>query len=84
MASSSIPSDTDEVAFDVQVERWRSMSIAERVELIDQMHADIEALALAGIVAEQPDLSAVGIRHELARRRYGAELADAAYRDLLG
>ena len=83
MAPRSIPLDTDPEAFRVLVDSWRSLTIAERVELVDQMAADVELLAVTGILAAQPDLSPVEVRHELARRRFGVALADEAYRHLL-
>ncbi len=79
----SIPSDTDPEVFRVVVERWRTMTVAERVALVEQINADVELLAVAGILAERPGLSEVEVRHELARRRFGATLADEAYRLLL-
>lgn len=80
VAHVSIPADTDPAAFAVLVQRWRSMSVAERVDLLDQLNADVERLAVAGIRAMQPGLTEPEIRHELARRRFGATLADEAYR----
>lgn len=59
------------------------MSVAERVALIDQMHLDLELLAPAGITATQPDLAGNALRRELASRRFGAAIADEAYRHLL-
>lgn len=59
------------------------MTMAERVELIEQLNADVELLAVAGILAERPGLSDVEVRHELARRRFGAPLADEAFEHLL-
>ncbi len=66
------------------VERWRTMTLSERVELIDQLNADVERMAIAGILADDPDLTEVQVRYELARRRYGDELADAVYQSLTG
>lgn len=83
MVSVSVPSDTSPAVWDLLVERWRSMSLDERVELIEQMNADVELLAIAGIRAVWPEASEVEIRHELARRRYGPELADEAFRHLI-
>jgi len=80
MAQVSIPADTDPTAFAVLVDRWRSMSVAERVDLVDQVTADVERMARAGIRATRPGLTEPEIRHELARRRFGAALADEAYR----
>jgi hypothetical protein len=59
------------------------MTIADRAEMLDQLCADVEALALAGIRAARPQLSEVEVRHELAVRRYGRDLADEAYQHLL-
>ena len=59
------------------------MSIGERAELVQSLCIDVELLARAGIRAHQPGYSEIEICHELARRRYGAALADAAYAGLL-
>lgn len=83
MALQATPVDTDPEVARRQIDRWRAMTLAERRSLIDALHADVERVAIAGIRATRPDLVEVEVRHELARRRYGAELADAAYRDLL-
>jgi thioredoxin-like negative regulator of GroEL len=83
MLPRSIPADTDPVVCRLLVERWRAMTVAERVELVDQITADVELLAVTGILAGDPGLSDVQVRHELARRRFGAGLADAAFQHLL-
>lgn len=83
MGHRAIPADTDPGSFDVLVACWRAMSIAERVALVDQMHADVELLAVAGIRATRPDLAGNELLRELARRRFGAAVADEAYRHLL-
>ncbi len=59
------------------------MTIAERAELTRRLCLDVEQLARAGIVARHPAFSELEVCHELARRRYGAALADAAYAGLL-
>lgn len=56
------------------------MSLAEKAELVEQINADVELMARAGIRAMTPELSERQVRHELARRRFGAELADEAFR----
>lgn len=84
MAQASIPADTDPEAFAVLVERWRSMSVADKVDLIDQLNADVERMAVAGIRAAHPGITEEALRHELARRRFGPELADEAYRHQQG
>ncbi len=79
MAQVSIPTDTDPAAYEVLVECWRAMTIAERADLIDRLNADVELLAVTGIRAQLPHLTEPEVRHELARRRFGAALADEAY-----
>lgn len=59
------------------------MSLAERAALIEQLCFDVEQLARADIADRHPAFAEVEICHELARRRYGDDLADAAYRNLL-
>lgn len=55
----------------------------ERVGLIERLNADVELIAIAGIRSEQPNASEVEVRYQLARRRYGSEVADEAYHQLL-
>jgi hypothetical protein len=80
---SAVPADTHPLAFAMLTARWSAMSIGERAELIQLLCRDVEQLARAGIHARHPDYSETEICHELARRRYGAALADAAYDGLL-
>ena len=79
----SVPFDTDPAVFDLLVARWRTMTVDERVAQVDQISADVERLAVTGILAARPNLSDLEVRHQLARRRYGAGLADEAYQHLL-
>jgi hypothetical protein len=59
------------------------MTIQERAELTQQLCIDVEQVARAGIVARHPTYSEIEVCHELARRRYGNALADAAYAGLV-
>jgi hypothetical protein len=59
------------------------MSVGERAELTERLCVDVELLARAGIIARYPAFSEIEICHELARRRFGAALADAAYAGLV-
>ena len=43
------------------------------------MSADVARLAEAGIRARHPGISDADLRYGMARRRYGQELADAAF-----
>ena len=79
MAHASVPADTDPGTYAILIERWRSMDFAERVGMISQLCFDVEQLARAGIVAQHPGFTEIEVCHELARRRFGRELADAAY-----
>jgi hypothetical protein len=83
VARSAVPADTDPSAFVMLVARWNAMSIGERAELTQLLCRDVERLARAGISARYPGYSEIEICHELARRRYGDALADAAYSGLL-
>jgi len=80
---SAAPADTDPAAFAALTESWRAMSIEERAALTQQLCIDVERLARAGIVARYPRYSEIEICHELARRRYGNALADAAFSGLV-
>ena len=79
----AVPLDTDPEIFEMMVECWRTMTLADRVALVTQLNADVERFARAGINAQFPDATEVEVNYQLARRRYGSELADAAYSDLL-
>jgi hypothetical protein len=83
MAPKAIPDDTDPAIDALIIERWRSMSIGERVELTRQLCFDVDRIARAGIAAQHPSYSRFEVCYELARRRYGRALADAAYSGLV-
>jgi len=80
---SAVPADTDAAAFAILVGCWRAMTVQERAELTQRLCLDVEQVARAGIVARYPAYSEIEICRELARRRYGAALVDAAYAGLL-
>lgn len=79
MAHGSVPLDTDPEVFELLVDRWRTMTMAERVKLVDQINRDVELLAVTGILTTNPGWSDLEVRRELTRRRYGDELADEAF-----
>jgi len=72
--------DTPPEVRELQFERWRAMSPLERAQVAGEMSVAVAAFAEAGIRAEFPELDEAGVRYEMARRRYGAEIADAVYR----
>jgi hypothetical protein len=72
-------STSADTAYETQVilvARWRVMTIADRAALVRQMCDDVDRLARAGIVADEPGLSDAEINRELLRRRYGQRVAD--------
>lgn len=83
MVRSATPADTDPAAFAILTESWRAMSMQERADLTQRLCADVERLARAEIVARYPSYSELEVCRELARRRYGNALADAAYLGLV-
>lgn len=83
MTHAAIPDDTDEKSWAVLVECWRSMSVIEKADLTEQMCLDVEQIARVGIARRYPTHTEIEICHELARRRYGDALADAAYVGLI-
>lgn len=72
--------DTPPEVRELQFERWRAMTPLERARVAGELSVAVAALAEAGIRAESPELDEVGVRYEMVRRRYGAEIADALYR----
>lgn len=82
MTHCAVPADTDPRTDAILVERWRSMGVPERAALVERLCHDVEQLARAGITVLHPQFTEIEVLHELARRRYGSELADAAYASL--
>lgn len=75
----SRPLDTTREAARHQLRLWRDMAPTERAALADQLSIDVTRIARAGIEAQRPGAGPNEVLHELARRRYGADLADAAF-----
>lgn len=55
------------------------MSVLERGELAERLTRDVIELAIAGVRHRHPELDDHAVLHEVARRRFGEALADAAY-----
>lgn len=79
MAHSFRPADTSPEVFDRLLEFWRSMTVTERSARVDELNRSVEALARGDILAKNPELTEMQVAFELTRRRYGDELALAAY-----
>lgn len=73
------PLDTTPDAARRQLDVWRAMTPAERAAVADRLSIDVTRFAIAGIEAQLPGAGPERVRHELARRRYGRRLADAAF-----
>jgi len=71
----AILADTDPVISALQLEQWRSMTPTERFELSNRLSIDVAQLAIAGIRFRCPDATSEAVIHELARRRYGDDVA---------
>ncbi|MBT8216903.1 MAG: hypothetical protein KJO17_08650 [Acidimicrobiia bacterium] len=71
-------SDTSSDIAARQRERLRGASMAERVELIEQLCDATTAVALAGIDRQHPDATATERAQLLAARRYGSAFAQTA------
>lgn len=62
------------------VERWRSMSPAEKARVVDTLTRDCTVLACAGIRDRHPNASPEQVRFLLGVRRLGREVATCALR----
>lgn len=71
----SIPVDTEDDVTERQIEIWRSMTPTQRADLARRLSIDVARMAVAGIRAQHPDATEDEVRYELARRRYGEEIA---------
>lgn len=69
--------DTDPEIRARQVVAWRAMTSVERAALAVDLGDEVDALARSGIRHDRPDLDDRGVARELARRRYGPDVAAA-------
>ena len=63
------------------ISRWRSMTGAQKLELVLAMSQTVRELAVAGIRARHPQASDREVLLRLAIIQHGSELASAAYPD---
>ena len=71
--------DTNPAIDVVMMDRFASMTMAERAEVMNDLSEMCTKLALAGIRAQHGDLSIEDMRWHLCARRYGEALADEVY-----
>lgn len=73
------PNDTSVEAWDRLTTQWESMTPVQRAALAAAMSTAIETAARAGILAGEPDADDTRVRFLVAQRRYGTEVAEAAF-----
>lgn len=72
--------DTTTEARDSQVAVWRRMSDREKLLMVDGLCRAVDDLARVGIRLDHPDATEADVLWHLAARRYGSDVADAAFR----
>ena len=60
-------------------DRWCGLTPQQRFEEARQLTDDLTSIALAGIRATNPDWPEERVRFELTCRRYGRDIAEAAF-----
>lgn len=75
------PADTDPEAHEVQLEIYRRMGPARRLELGIRMSEEVRALAADGIRARHPEYSETEVRFALARMMLGDALFGRVWLD---
>ena len=71
--------DTSMQAERLQVERWRKMSPAEKLDLVTELSKAVEELSLAGIRRSHPEDTEEECRLRLAVLKLGRDLACKVY-----
>lgn len=74
-----IPRDTAREAHERQIEFYRGLAPAERVELLVRMSEDAREIAQAGIRARHPEYSGDEVRYAFLRHSLGADLFHKAW-----
>jgi hypothetical protein len=71
--------DTSAEARSRQVDAWRSMSETEKLLAFRDLCASVDSLARVGILLDHPAATENDVLRHLATRRFGSELAEAAF-----
>jgi hypothetical protein len=79
---SVLASDTSAAAEEVQVRRWRAMTVADKARLVTGLSQAADAMALAGIRYRHPTASARECFLRLAAIKLGVDLASRAYPEI--
>jgi hypothetical protein len=76
--------DTSSETRRIQLDRLRSMSAVERMELSEVMWRDCDTLAREGIRQQHGDVTPERMRFHLLERRYGRSLAEQVFPGVAG
>ena len=79
---SVLASDTSAAAEEVQVRRWREMTVADKARLVTGLCQTADTMALAGIRRRHPTATARECFLRLAVLKLGVELAARAYPEI--
>jgi hypothetical protein len=75
MGSKLVPADTSPEVFAMMVERWRSMPVSDKAELMEAMSIEVDQIARSGIRMREPNISRARENWLMMSRRYGRALA---------
>jgi hypothetical protein len=76
---STLSSDTNPEAEQVQIRIWRTMPAWRKLEMVAQMNATVRALAMTGLAQRYPQASTAELTRRLAGLWLGDELATRVY-----
>lgn len=71
--------DTSATARAHQIDAWRSMCETDKLLAFRDLCASVDSLARIGILLDHPTATETDVLRHLATRRFGAELAEAAF-----
>lgn len=71
--------DTTPAARSQQIALWRSMTETEKLLAVRDLCASVDSLARVGILLDHPTATETEVLRQLAARRFGSELAEAAF-----
>jgi hypothetical protein len=75
----SDPSDTSTAVMEMMIERWRTMSPAEKFQAVAAANQASEAMSAAGVRRRYPTADEAEVRRRVIALRLGRELSVAVY-----
>jgi len=76
---SSLFSDTHPKMEALQIQLWRQASPTRKMEMVAQLNAAVQTLAIAGLRSRFPTANETELRRRLAKLLLGEELANKVY-----